>query len=58
MNTLTLAEKGGVMLFTVERTDKVYRGAVILSPMDESGKRTRIISAKVYRYNSPVQGPG
>jgi len=50
MNTLTLVEKGGVMLFTVERADKVYRGAVILSAMDESGKRTRIVSAKVYRY--------
>ena len=50
MNTLTLAAKGGVMLFTIERADKVYRGAVILSPVDHTGKRTRVVSAKVYRY--------
>lgn len=50
MNALTLAAKGGVMLFTIERADRLYRGAVILSAMDEKGKRTRIVSAKVYRY--------
>ncbi len=50
MNALTLAVKGGVMLFTIERADKVYQGAVILSPADQNGKRTRIVSAKVYRY--------
>jgi len=49
MTPLTLASKGGIMFFTVEREAKVYRGAVLLSPVAD-GQRTRIVCMKVYRY--------
>lgn len=49
MNPVILAAKGGVMLFTVERANRVYKGAVLLSPATE-GQRTRIVCMKVYKY--------
>ena len=49
MTPITLAAKGGIMFFTVERQDRVYRGAVLLSPV-AGGQRTRIVCTKVYRY--------
>jgi len=57
MSPLTLQAKGGVMFFTVERSDRLYRGAVLLSPVAD-GQRTRIVCVKVYRYSNPVQRPG
>lgn len=53
MNPVILAAKGGVMLFTVERANRVYKGAVLLSPATE-GQRTRIVCMKVYRYTEEV----
>jgi hypothetical protein len=50
MNAATLATKGGMMFFCVERAEKLYRGAVLLSPVNAAGERTRIVCAKVYRY--------
>lgn len=49
MNIATLQAKGGIMFFTVERQDKVYRGAVLLSAV-ANGQRTRIVCMKIYRY--------
>lgn len=45
----TLQEKGGIMFFSVERPERVYRGAVILSKTLNS-HRTRIVCMKEYKY--------
>ncbi|MCM8795476.1 MAG: hypothetical protein NC928_02130 [Candidatus Omnitrophica bacterium] len=44
-----LLTKGGVMFFTIERPDFLYRGAVVLSSVNARGKHTRIVLGKVYR---------
>ncbi len=49
MSLATLQAKGGMMFFTVERQDKLYKGAVLLSPV-ANAHRTRIVCMKVYRY--------
>jgi hypothetical protein len=46
----TLQSKGGLMLFSVEKEDRFFRGMVFLSPVDATGQRKRIVCMKVYRY--------
>ena len=45
----TLAEKGGVLHFIIERNDFLYQGMIILSKVEDS-QRTRIVCVKKYRY--------
>ncbi len=45
----TLAGKGGVLCFTIERSNFLYRGMVVLSRIEDS-RRTRIVCMKRYRY--------
>lgn len=47
--TATLQAKGGIMLFSVERQSRFYRGMVLLSPV-ANNERKRIVCMKVYRY--------
>jgi hypothetical protein len=48
-NITTLQDKGGVMLFTIEKPDRCYRGMVLLSSVKDA-QRTRIVCMKQYRY--------
>jgi hypothetical protein len=45
----TLAEKGGVMHFIIERGRSLYQGMIILSKVEDS-QRTRIVCIKKYKY--------
>ena len=44
----TLQSKGGVMFFIIEKLDKLYRGMVLLSSL-QNHYRKRIVCMKVYR---------
>jgi len=50
-NTDILQTKGGVMLFSVQRPEKVYRGIVFLSPVRDSHHR-RVICMREYNRNN------
>jgi hypothetical protein len=43
-----LQSKGGIMFFTIEKLNKLYRGMVLLSPL-QSHYCKRIVCMKVYR---------
>jgi hypothetical protein len=43
-----LQSKGGVMFFAIEKLDKLYRGMVLLLPV-QNHYRKRIVCMKVYR---------
>ena len=45
----TLAEKGGVMHFVIEKNNFLYQGMIILSRIEDS-QRTRIVCIKKYKY--------
>jgi hypothetical protein len=45
----TLAGKGGVLCFVIERGNFLYRGMIVLSRL-EDGRRTRIVCIKRYQY--------
>ncbi len=45
----TLADKGGVLRFVIERGNFLYRGMVILSRVEDN-QRTRLVCMKRYRY--------
>ena len=46
---MTLADKGGVLRFVIERGNFLYRGMVILSRVEDN-QRTRIVCMKRYQY--------
>jgi hypothetical protein len=50
LDLATLRAKGGVMLFTIIRLERVYKGMVLLSPLSPNHQRTRMVCMKVYRY--------
>ncbi len=44
-----LLAKGGIMLFTVERQNVVYKGSIILSPLQDCCQK-RAVHINEYRY--------
>lgn len=44
-----LLAKGGIMLFTVERPDIIYKGSIILSPLQGCYQK-RAVHINKYRY--------
>jgi hypothetical protein len=44
----TLQNKGGAMLFTVERKSQLYRGIVLLYPVGSGYQYKRITCMRVY----------
>ena len=45
----TLLAKGGIMLFTVERPNVVYKGSIMLSPLQDCCQK-RAVHINEYRY--------
>lgn len=44
-----LEQKGGIMYFTIERPQYLFRGMVVLSSV-RNGHRTRMLSMKAYKF--------
>jgi hypothetical protein len=44
-----LQQKGGIMVFTIVRPERVYRGIIILSPVVDN-HRTKNIIIREYKY--------
>lgn len=50
-NQTTLSSKGGIMLFTIERPDRLYKGIILLSPA-KGDHHNRIICMREYRHSN------
>ena len=44
-----LQQKGGIMVFTIVRPERVYRGIIILSPV-VNNHRTKNVIIREYKY--------
>jgi len=44
-----LQQKGGIMVFTIVRPERVYRGIIILSPVVNNHRKKNVI-IKEYKY--------
>ncbi len=47
----TLHAKGGIMLFTVEREQRLYKGTIVLSPVEGNYQR-RAVYIKEYKFKT------
>ena len=50
-----LLAKGGIMLFTVERPNVVYKGSIMLSPLQDCCQK-RAVHINEYRYYEQDKG--
>lgn len=51
----SLYAKGGIMLFSIERPNRLYKGTIMLSPVENCYQR-RVVHVREYGYNDNLQG--
>lgn len=49
-----LRNKGGIMFFTIQRQDRLYKGTIMISPVENCCQR-RAVYIREYRYNNEAK---
>lgn len=51
---MALKSKGGIMFFTIQRQNRLYKGTIMLSPVENCCQK-RAVYIREYRYKEEAQ---